>query len=71
MAKPTAAQAVYPHLQSGERAERQQRGPSLADSMFPGLSREAKAKEADQQLWNKICRQQRDRAHLARERGRR
>jgi len=55
MAQPkSAAQALYPHLQSGERAERQQRGPSLADSMFPSLSREAKAREADIAKWQEI-----------------
>jgi hypothetical protein len=38
----SAAQALYPHLPSAARAERVQRRPSLADAMFPSLSREAK-----------------------------
>ena len=60
MPKPSAAQSLYPNLPSAERAERQQRGPSVADSMFPSLSKAAKAREADQQLWNKILKRNRD-----------
>ena len=75
----SAAQALYPNLPSAERVETRQRGPSLANSMFPSLSREAKAREHDQQLWNAIRKRQRDslvrglreaNANLSRERGR-
>jgi hypothetical protein len=60
MPKPTAAQAIYGHLVSGVRAESSQRTPNISDAMWPGLSREAKGREADQQLWAKILKQQRD-----------
>jgi hypothetical protein len=42
----TAAQAIYPHLPSGAREPVQQRTPTVADAMYPGLSREAKSQEA-------------------------
>jgi len=48
---PSAAKAVYPHLASGERPEVQQRTPNTPDAMFPNLSREVKAREADQRWW--------------------
>ena len=44
--EPTAAQALYGHLPSGERPERQQRGQTLAASMWPSQTPEAKAQEA-------------------------
>ena len=49
----TAAQALYPHLPSGERAERAKGGPSLANSMYPSLSWEAK-------WWEEWRKRQRD-----------
>jgi hypothetical protein len=58
--KPSAAQALYGHLPSGERPEVKQRKPNTADALFPGWSREAKAKEADKQLWDRICEHNRD-----------
>jgi hypothetical protein len=58
---PSAARQVYPHLPSGERPLVQtQRGPGLADAIFPGLSREAKAQEAQQQRWDEWRKRQRD-----------
>jgi hypothetical protein len=55
MAQPkSAAQSVYPHLQSGERSEVKQRTNSLADALYPSLSKEAKQREADQALWARI-----------------
>jgi hypothetical protein len=72
--KPTAAQALYPHLASGALPERTQRAPGLADSIWPGLSRATKAQEADERLWATILRKQRDdfrrRQREAKERGR-
>jgi hypothetical protein len=45
--KPSAAQALYGHLPSAAREPSTQRQPkSLADAMWPGLSREAKAMQA-------------------------
>ena len=58
---PSAAQALYPHLPSGERPEvKQRRKPNTADALFPAWSREAKQRSRDQQLWNEICKRQRD-----------
>jgi hypothetical protein len=55
MREPTAAQALYPHLRSGTPNEvDHRRKPSLADAIFPAWSREAKAKERDQALWDAI-----------------
>jgi hypothetical protein len=74
---PSAAQALYPHLPSGERPEVEQRQQSLGDAMWPQLSRAAKAKDADQALWRAILERQREsfrqgmREANARERGRR
>jgi hypothetical protein len=51
---PSAAQALYGHLPSAARPEVKQRERSLGDAMWPQLSREAKAKEADQALWARI-----------------
>jgi hypothetical protein len=53
MAQPprSAAGALYPHLPSGERAERQQRTPTIADALFLSLSREQKAREAETAKW--------------------
>jgi len=55
--EPSAAQALYPHLQSDARPERQQRGQSLAASMYQAQTPEAKAA----QEWR-----ERDRASLLR-----
>ena len=43
----TPAQSLYPHLPSADRAPSTQRERSLADAMYPSLSREARAKEAE------------------------
>ena len=50
---PSAAQALYPHLRQGTPSEVQQRrtSNSVADGMWPGLSREAKQREAEQARW--------------------
>jgi hypothetical protein len=60
MPQRSAAQSLYPHLPSGAREPVQQRTPNISDSMWPGLSRAAKAREHDQQLWNQILKRQRD-----------
>ena len=57
----SAAKSMYPHLASGERAPSTQRERSLADAMFPSLSKEAKQREADQRLWDRINERARDR----------
>jgi hypothetical protein len=45
--EPSAAQALYPHLRQGTpKPVEQRRTGSIADAIFPGLSREAKAREA-------------------------
>jgi len=44
--EPSAAQALYGHLPSASRPERQQRGPGLAASMWPSQTPEAKARDA-------------------------
>jgi len=61
---PSAAAALYPHLPSGTPNEvEHRRKPNVADALFPALSREAKAKEADQRLWDEICKRNRDILH--------
>jgi hypothetical protein len=57
---PNPARQIWPHLQSGERPKIKQRTPSLADALFPSLSKEAKAKERDQALWDAICQRNRE-----------
>jgi hypothetical protein len=57
---PSAAQALYGHLKSGVREPIKQRTNSLADSMFPSLSREQKAKQADQARWDALNKRNRD-----------
>jgi hypothetical protein len=44
--EPTAAQALYPGLASGERSEQQQPRGDLASLMYPTQTKEAKAAEA-------------------------
>ena len=56
----SAAQSLYPHLPSSAREPIKQRTPNIGDAMWPSLSREAKAKEADQALWDAICKRSRD-----------
>jgi hypothetical protein len=60
MREPTAAQALYGHLPSAAREPIKQRERSLANAMWPQLSREAKQRSRDQQLWDEICKRQRD-----------
>jgi hypothetical protein len=57
---PSAAQALYGHLPSAAPEPVQQRRNSLADAMWPQLSRAAKAKDRDQALWDEIVKRQRD-----------
>ena len=57
----SAAQALYPHLRSGTPNEvEHRRAPNVADAMWPSLSRAAKAREADQALWDACCKRSRD-----------
>jgi hypothetical protein len=59
--KPSAAQALYGHLPSAVRPEVEgRRKPNTADALFPAWSREAKQRGRDQQLWDEICKRQRD-----------
>ena len=52
---PSAASQIWRDLPSADRAPvAQRRDPSLADALFPSLSREAKQREADQALWARI-----------------
>jgi hypothetical protein len=47
---PSAAASLYPHLRQGTPSEvEQRRAPNVGDAMWPSLSREAKAREAEQQ----------------------
>jgi hypothetical protein len=55
MAQRNAAGQIWPNLPSGDREPVKQRERSLGDAMWPQLSREAKAKDADQRLWDAIC----------------
>jgi len=61
LSQPTAAQALYGHLSSGERREvEQRRRPNIADAIWPAWSREAKQRGRDQRLWDEICKRNRD-----------
>jgi hypothetical protein len=51
----SAAQSFYPHLPSAAREPVKQKERTLADALFPSLSREQKARDADQALWDRIC----------------
>ena len=51
MAERSAAQALYGHLPSGERAGQPERKGSVGDAMWPALSRDATAREAAQAKW--------------------
>jgi hypothetical protein len=55
----SAAQSLYPHLPSAEREPVKQREHSLGDALWPQLSREQKAREADQARWARINEQNR------------
>jgi hypothetical protein len=59
MTQRSAASQIYPHLPSAERSERQQRERSLADALYPSLSKEAKQRQAEQALWARINEQNR------------
>jgi hypothetical protein len=59
--KPTAAQALYGHLPSAVRPEVEgPRARNAAEGCWPSLSKEAKAREADQALWDACCKRSRD-----------
>jgi hypothetical protein len=75
----SAAQSLYPHLPSAEREPSTQRERSLANALWPSLSREAKQREAAQARWDEWRKRDRDstlrllkqiNADLRRERGR-
>jgi hypothetical protein len=52
---PNAAGQIWPHLaHDDERVAKQSKG-SVADVMWPQLSREQKQREADRALWERIC----------------
>jgi hypothetical protein len=74
--EPTAASQIWPHLKTGELEKQPVRNQSVADAMWPKLSREVKAQEVDQRTWEAICKRNRDgllrglkELRLARERG--
>jgi hypothetical protein len=50
----SAAASIYPHLPTAERPLSTQRERSLGDAMWPSLSREARQREADQALWQRL-----------------
>jgi hypothetical protein len=55
---------LYPNLPSAIPPEvEHQRKPNVADALFPALSRAAKARDADQRLWDEICKRNRDILH--------
>jgi hypothetical protein len=56
----SAAGQIWPNLAQGTPEPVQQRTPTVSDALWPGLSRAAKAQEADQRLWDQICRRQWD-----------
>jgi hypothetical protein len=56
----SAAQSLYPHLPSGDREPVKQKERTLADALFPTLSRAGKQREADQTLWDAINKRNRD-----------
>lgn len=57
---PTAAGQIWPHLAHDDGREVKQGSTSLADSLWPQLSREQKAREADQALWDEGHKRNRD-----------
>ena len=57
---PSAAQALFGHLPSASREPVQQRQPNIGDAMWPNLSREAKAQDAQRQRWDEWRKRQRD-----------
>jgi hypothetical protein len=60
MPQSSAASQVYPHLPSAAREPIKQRERSLADALYPSLSKEAKQREADQALLDACCKRGRD-----------
>jgi hypothetical protein len=60
MPKPSAAQSLYPHLPSAEREPIKQRERTLADALWPSLSREGKQREAAQARWDEWRKRDRD-----------
>ena len=60
MAPRSAAGQIWPHLPTGTPEPVEQRTPTVADAMFPNLSREAKAQEANQQRWDEWRKRYRD-----------
>jgi hypothetical protein len=57
----TVASQIWPHLAQGTPDEvAHRRTPSVGDAMWPQLSREQKAKDADQRLWTEILERQRE-----------
>ena len=48
---PSAAQALYPNLPTGERDERQQSGPRLADAMYPRPSQPRLSQDEVRARW--------------------
>jgi hypothetical protein len=62
MAQPkSAAGQIWPHLPHDDEPVVKQSRRTLAESLWPSLSREAKVKDADQTLWNAIQERQRQR----------
>jgi hypothetical protein len=51
----TAAGQIWPHLPHDDERLAKPSKSTVADAMWPSLSREAKAREADQRLWDAIC----------------
>jgi hypothetical protein len=51
---PNPPSQIWPHLKSGTPSEVEQSKPSLADALFPSLSKSAKQRERDQALWTRI-----------------
>jgi hypothetical protein len=55
-----AAGQIWPGLPTGTPEPVKQRTANVSDAMWPGLSRAAKAVDANQRLWDAIVRRNRD-----------
>ena len=51
MREPSAAQALYPNLPSGERPERAQTGPRLSEAMYPRPSQPRLTPDELREAW--------------------
>jgi len=57
---PTAASQIWPHLAHDDERVAKPSKCSVADALWPAWSREQKAQEHDQRLWDEICKRNRE-----------